>query len=194
MKIANPTPVRFKFLIVSLFAAAFAGSALAQHPASFATKLIPVQIYTIASNGTYSVYDLKLSINAAGSISGSGKRYDVAQNSLNITGNGTAVSINTSGSKVGTPGIKQTNPTTKIDPYGSGKTLTDTTYNLVGPVTIQVSDGTRLRGAIVKSKNTYQYWDGSKVVTENSSSTDTSIFGGAVQAGRTGIGQGYSYE
>lgn len=190
MKTAHYFPLRSKLAYATLICVGLAATASAQFTA-FRSTAVPTQIYTMATNGTASVYNLSVSVATNGTISGSGNRFDVAATAFNASpSSGTAVSLSSAGSKLGLPVVVQTNRSTYYDAQAK-RNLTNTTITRSAAASILLTDLTRFKGVITKSRDIYQYWDGSKVVSQTNAQAYTSITGGATKAGRFGFGNGY---
>jgi hypothetical protein len=181
---------RSRYTAALILSLGFVTTASAQFTA-FRSSAVPMQIYTMATNGTASVHNLRVSVATNGVISGSGRRFDVASTAFNANPSaGTAVSLNSRSSKLGTPTVTQTNRSIYYDGMAK-RNLTNTTVTQSAAANILLTDGTRFKGIITKTRETYQYWNGQRVVTETNSQRYTSITGGAVRPGRFGFGNGY---
>lgn len=192
MKTAHYFPLRSKLAYATLICVGLAATASAQFT-GFRSTAIPTQIYTMATNGSASVYNLSVSVATNGIISGSGKRFDVVATAFNASPiGGATVSLSRAGSKLGLPVVVQTNRSTYYDPEAK-RNLTHTTIKRSAAANILLSDATRFKGVITKSRDIYQWWDASakKVVTQTNHQVYTSITGGATRSGRFGFGNGY---
>lgn len=188
MRISIPFTMR-AVVVITLATLVLASSASAQF-APFKSTGLSMQIYTMGTDGAASLYNLKISVATNGLIAGSGKRFDVAAAVPNANPlAGTSVSLNTTYSRVGLPIVAETNKSTYVEAY-SKRTLTNTLITTNAPASIVLSDGTRFKGVISKTKYIGQYWDGSKVVTDTNSGVSTSLTGGATRGGRFGFASG----
>lgn len=190
MKTSDYFPLGSKLTYGILICVGLTATASAQFT-DFRSTAVPTQIYTMATNGIASGYNLSVSVATNGVISGSGKRFDVAATAFNANPSaGTDVSLRSTGSRLGLPVVVQTNRSTYYDPEAK-RNLTSTTITRSAVANLLLSDGTRFKGVITKSRDIYQYWDGSKVVTQTNAQGYTSITGVATKSGRFGFGNGY---
>lgn len=140
--------------------------------AGFAATNVGGKFLSIAPSGDSSAHVLKnVTIRANGTIAGKGIRYDLAANAVSpARTNGVSVVISTN-SRIGLPVVVETNTTRWTNEVWNNVTSkpqtvvqTSRTITRSAPCGIFLSDGSRVKGVLTSYTQSYQNWNGSKLV------------------------------
>lgn len=173
----------------------------AQVYARFAATNVPAELSTIQATGAASQHVLNINVRTNGTITGTGKRYDIAASAVSIANtNGAGVTILTN-SRLGTPVVTTTNiskwtneisgpsPNNPLIWITNKVVLTNWSYQTTCPFGVFLNDGTKAKGVANHTRDIQQQWD----YTSNRITRSTNVYGW-FEAGATyksGFGSSY---
>lgn len=181
----------------------------AQVYARFSVTNASAELSTIQATGAASQHVLNATVRANGSITGTGKRYDIEANAVSIANtNGVRVTILTN-SRLGTPVVTTTSiskwtneifgpsPNNPLIWITNKVVLTNWSYETTCPFGVFLSDGTKAKGVANHFRSVAQQWDynDNKITRSTNVSgwfeggaTYKSGFGGVYWGNQTGTG------
>ena len=143
----------------------------AQVYSRFSVTNVSTELLTLQASGAASQHVLNINVRTNGTITGTGKRYDIGANAVSIANtNGVRVTVLTN-SRLGTPVVTTTNiskwtneifnpsPDNPQIWLTNKVVLTNWSYQTTCPFGIFLSDGTKIKGVASHIRDVEQWWD-----------------------------------